>query len=136
MRPNSQLPACSSTFAESGRNTPRSPWHSHFNGNRAPMFSIQPGMLSTEMYTPEMNCTTRKGRTTTELALFADLGTELIAMPSSAHAVSPSTKIQPKSSHFPASDGRWTPYTVVPTSSRIAVSSTPVNRTSQIFPRK
>ena len=38
------------------------------------------------MYTPEMNWSTRKGSTTTELALFADLGTELIAMPRRAHA--------------------------------------------------
>ena len=60
------------------------------------------------MYTPEMNCSTRKGSTTTEVALLPDFGTELIAMPSSAHAVSPRTKIHAKSNHFPASEGRST----------------------------
>ncbi|GHA29676.1 hypothetical protein GCM10010372_32080 [Streptomyces tauricus] len=109
MRPNSQLPACSRTCAESGRNTPRSPWHIHFSGNTALMPSIQSGMVSMEMYTPEMNCSTRKGSTTTEVALLPVLGTELIAMPSRAHAVRPSRKIQPKCSHLVASEGSSTP---------------------------
>jgi hypothetical protein len=51
-------------------------------------------MVPMAMYTPEMNWSTRKGRTTTELALFADFGTEPIAKPSRAAPTAPPQGIE------------------------------------------
>ena len=94
MSPCSQLPAGFDAAACSGRNTERIPWAIHFSGKNDAMTRIQSGTAVNGTYTPEMNCSTVNGSVITGVALAADRGTLLAAMPSSEQAAVPSTNTQ------------------------------------------
>ena len=59
--------------------------------------------------TPDKNCNATKGRFTIAAADLAFFGTLDMAIPSSEHAMAPSTVTQPKVSHRDALVGSFTP---------------------------
>ncbi len=106
MSPCSQEPAGSSAAACSGRNTERIPWAIHFSGKNDATARIQAGTTVNGTYTPEMNWSTVNGSVITGMALAADRGTLLAAMPSSVQAAVPRTNTQANVHHRPGSVGR------------------------------
>ena len=106
MSPCSQLPAGSSAAACSGRNTERIPWAIHFSGKNDAMTRIHSGTTLNGTYTPEMKFSTVNGSVITGVALAADRGTLLAAMPSSEQAAAPSRNTQANVHHLPGSVGR------------------------------
>src|SRR5690606_4884516 len=135
------VPACrapdgSATANASGRKTDRIPCASHLSGNSDDRSIIQPGSWLTEKNTPDVNCSTSSGVTTTALADRPDRGTDEYATPHTAPVAVPSTNTHANVAHRAGSSGRGTSKTSAATARSSAVCTSTVVSERTTLPRK